>query len=82
MTPEQLLLELNAIFQEVFDDDDISINRESSSDDIDGWDSLANLRILVSIEQKYDVSFTAGEVAELYDVGMLIDSIIEKAQAA
>lgn len=75
--------ELNAIFCRVFYDDDIKISRESTSDDIDGWDSLSHLNLVVAVEKHFGIKFNNDEIAKWKNVGELYDSLtklIEKKQ--
>ena len=69
---------MNEVFTEVFDDEDISIQSETSSIDIDGWDSLAQIRLIVGIEQKFLISFSVDEITDLADVGEMSELILKK----
>tara|TARA_B110000263_G_C14987559_1_gene364498 strand:+ start:210 stop:431 length:222 start_codon:yes stop_codon:yes gene_type:complete len=69
---------MNEVFTEVFDDEDISIQPKTSSIDIDGWDSLAQIRLIVGIEQKFLISFTVDEITDLADVGEMSELILKK----
>ena len=66
------------IFHEVFDDEDIVIDESTNASCIDGWDSLAQIRLVVSIEKFFKINFTAHEVSLLENVGELLDLILEK----
>jgi acyl carrier protein len=72
------LSRLNEVFQDVFDDDEISINRETTAEDVEGWDSLMHVTLLINIEKAFGVKFTSSEVARLKSVGDLIDLIDAK----
>ena len=69
---------LNEVFQDVFDDDEISINRATTASDIEGWDSLMHVTLLINIEKAFGVKFTSSEVARLKSVGDLLDLIDAK----
>ncbi len=69
---------LTPVFRDVFDDDAVVITPATSADDIQGWDSLAHIRLVTSIERVLDVRFTAAEVAALENVGDLITLIFRK----
>ena len=69
---------LNGVFCEVFNDDAIMINRETTADDIEGWDSLSHMNLIVAVEMKFNIRFTGGEVQGLKNVGDLIDQINKK----
>ncbi|HOY32155.1 MAG TPA: acyl carrier protein [Bacteroidales bacterium] len=68
--------ELNAIFCKVFYDDDIKITRESTSDDIDGWDSLSHLNLVVAVEKHFNIKFSDAEIAKWKNVGEMYDSLV------
>ncbi len=70
---------LNAVFCEVFDDDAIRITRETTADDIEGWDSLSHMNLIVAVEMRFKLRFTGGEIQGLKNVGELIDLIAKKA---
>jgi acyl carrier protein len=69
--------ELQEIFRDLFDDDEIVLTDELSAKDIPGWDSLNNVKLLVRIEKKLGVRFSTGEVVALKNVGELI-ALIER----
>ena len=70
---------LTVVFRDVFDDDTIVIVPETTAKDIEGWDSLANIELLVAIEKRFSrVKFNTGEVANLRNVGELVAAIKRK----
>ena len=70
---------LTVVFRDVFDDDTIVIVHETTAKDIEGWDSLANIELLVAIEKRFSrVKFNTGEVANLRNVGELVAAIKRK----
>jgi acyl carrier protein len=69
---------LNQIFCEVFEDDDISITTEMTADDIDGWDSLSHVNLIVAIESKFNITFSRKELLTFKNVGDLMNSIRAK----
>ncbi|NTW33071.1 MAG: acyl carrier protein [Bacteroidetes bacterium] len=70
--------QLNAIFCKVFDDNDIKINKETTSNDIDGWDSLSHVNLVVSIEKGFGVRFKNAEILRWKNVGQMFETIEEK----
>jgi acyl carrier protein len=72
---------LNAVFQRVFQDDDLSVDRETSAKDVEDWDSVMHVTLLVNVEKAFQIKFTSAEVARLERVGDLIDLIEEKSSA-
>ena len=74
----ELLEKLNEIFREVFDDDDIRISPEMTANDVDGWDSLSHVNLIVAIESKFKITFTQKELLTFKNVGDLLNSIRSK----
>jgi acyl carrier protein len=70
--------ELNDIFKRVFDDDEIEIKPETTADDIDGWDSLSHVNLLLAIERHFKINFKTSEVISWKTVARMHDSIISK----
>ena len=67
---------LNPIFRDVFDDDELVIKANTSAKDIDGWDSLTHIRLVISIEKDFEIRFTASEISELENVGEMAELIV------
>jgi len=68
-----MLEELTPIFHEVFDDDSIVITRQITANDIDAWDSLSHMNMVMAVELKFGIRFALGELQTLKNVGDLID---------
>lgn len=69
---------LNGIFREVFDDSSLNIKRETTADDIDDWDSLSHLNLVIAVEMKFGVKFALGELQSLKNVGDMADLVDKK----
>ena len=69
---------LNSVFQDIFDDDDIEIVDETTSDDIEEWDSLMHITLVVSIEKEFGLKLNAAEVGALTNVGAMVDLLLER----
>lgn len=69
---------LNEIFCEVFDDDEIEISPEMTADDVDGWDSLSHINLIVTIEARFNIKFSQKELLTFKNVGELMASIESK----
>jgi len=69
---------LNEIFCEVFDDDEIELTPEMTADDVDGWDSLSHVNLIVTIETRFKIRFTQKELLTFKNVGDLMASIVSK----
>lgn len=78
MTREEVLKNLNEIFQDVFDDEDITVMESTTSDDIEDWDSLEHISLIASIESNFSIKFSMSEISGLKNVGAIVDLIISK----
>jgi acyl carrier protein len=82
MTDPELYVRLNDVFRQVLDDDSISLRPETTAEDVDGWDSMNHIFIVVEIEKRFGVKFQAAEMEELKNVGELAVLVHEKLGAA
>jgi acyl carrier protein len=69
---------LTTIFRDVFGEDHIVLRPESTAADVEGWDSLTHIRLVLSVERAFRVRFSAAEVAKLKNVGEFVESIRAK----
>lgn len=69
MTKEHVMIKLNRIFTEVFEDDNIVISDATNAKDIEDWDSLAHLQLIAAIEKDFKIHFTLGEINSFQNVG-------------
>ena len=67
---------LHPIFRDVFDDDELVVEAKTTANDIDGWDSLTHIRLVISIEKAFDLRFTAAEISDLENVGEMAELIV------
>ena len=74
----QIFEKLNFIFIDTFDDQTIKINNETSAKDIDQWDSLAQIRLVLAIQKEFNIEFTLNEVTSFQNVGDMINSMKQK----
>ena len=72
-------MRLTAVFHDVFNDDELVISRDTSAKNIENWDSLTHVTLIVKAEKEFGVRFTSAQVAGLQNVGELIDLIEQKA---
>ena len=69
------LARLNEVFRDVFEDDELSVTRQTTAKDIEGWDSLMHVTLLINVEKAFGVKFSSSEVANLKSVGDLSDLV-------
>jgi acyl carrier protein len=73
-----ILEKLNGVFTDVLDNDDIVINDSSTANDIEEWDSLTHIQLVVAIEKSFKVKFTTYEIQTWKNVGDMVNSIQAK----
>lgn len=77
-TTEEILAEVNEIFRDVLDSEDVKVTYESTADDIDEWDSLSHIQLVVAIEKHFKIRFTAAEINGFKNVGEMCEGISKK----
>lgn len=78
MNKTQVLAEVQEIFQDVLDNEDIELTAETVADDIEEWDSLSHIQLIVAIEKHFKIKFTSKEILSWKNVGEMIDCIATK----
>lgn len=76
---KQFLATLNEVFCEVFEDDDIVITEDTMADDIEEWDSLMHITLVLAVESEFNMKLKAAEVGKLDNVGALLDIMVDRA---
>jgi acyl carrier protein len=75
---EELLKKINYIFIDVLENEDILVEYETTSQDIEEWDSLNHISLVVSIEKSFNIQFTAQEIQNFKNVGEMCLGILDK----
>jgi acyl carrier protein len=78
MEDREIYEKLNGVFQNVFDDESIDLRPELTAKDVDGWDSLTHIRLLLTVEKAFSVKFSAAEIGNLKNVAELVELIKAK----
>lgn len=78
MEKQDILQAINTIFIDVLDDGNIKLNYETSADDVDDWDSLTHIQLVVAVEKHFKIRFTSQEIQRWKNVGEMIDCILTK----
>ncbi len=73
-----IMNEVQEIFRKVFDDDGLIISSRTTADDIEDWDSLTHMQLIVMLEKHYKIKFTTAEIKKAANVGELIEIILQK----
>jgi len=80
MDEPEIYARLAGIFQDVFDDDSIQVTPELSAKDVDGWDSLTHIRLILTVERAFKIKFSTSEIGKLENVSDLVRLIQARAQ--
>lgn len=71
------IIKLRNIFREIFDDDEILITNDTNRNDIEDWDSVAHVKLVLAIEEEFVIKLTTDEVASIKSVGEFV-KVIER----
>jgi acyl carrier protein len=75
MAREELLKQVNEIFVDILDDEDVMLDETTTANDVDEWDSLTHIHLVVAIEKHFKIRFTSKEIQSWNNVGEMLDSI-------
>lgn len=75
MSREEIFEIVQDIFRDVFDDDELEIVDSTNAEDIEDWDSLEHINLIINMEKKFSLKFNLKEVGELKNVGEMVDLI-------
>ena len=78
MNKEEVYERLNNVFRDVFDDESIIVKPETTSNDIEDWDSLEHINLIVAVENEFGIKFNMGEVTTMKNVGEMVDIILSR----
>lgn len=77
MSRKEVYNELNEVFKDIFDMENIELNDKTTSSDIEGWDSLTHISLISAVENKFGIDFSVSDVLNLENVGNLVDLILD-----
>lgn len=78
MERNEILKRVEEIFREELEIEDLELNDETTADDVEEWDSLSHIQLIVSIEKEFNLKFTSREIMSWANVGEMIDCIQKK----
>ena len=81
MTQTDIYAKLTSVFEDVLDIEDVQLTETTTADDIEEWDSLSHLQIIVKVEKSLGIKFKASEIGGFENVGQLVAAIEEKLAA-
>ena len=80
MDTREIFTRLNRVFQDVFDDDSISVTPNTTADDIEDWDSLEHITLISAVEREFRMKFKMGEISSMKNVGEMASIIQQRAK--
>lgn len=75
MEDPQIYALLAKVFQNVFDQESITVTSDLSAKEVDGWDSITHIRLMITVEKAFNIKFSAPEIGKLQNVGDLVKLI-------
>jgi len=78
MERSEILEKVNDVFIDTLDNEDIVLTYETTANDVDDWDSLNHIQLVVAIEKQFKIRFTSQEIQSWNSVGEMIDTIVKK----
>lgn len=78
MNRKEILSTVHEVFVDTLDNDEVRINESTKATDVDEWDSLTHIMLVVAIEKKFNIRFNSSEIQSWNNVGEMIDCIQEK----
>ena len=76
MQRNEVFERLNKVFREVFDDETITLNENTTAGDIDGWDSLTHINVIFAVQEEFDIKLSVKDIIAMKNVGSLVDIIL------
>ena len=78
MDKQQILNEITEIFRDVLDEEELTLTPATVATDVDGWDSLSHVMLVVAIEKHFKIRFTSKEIQSWKNVGEMVDCVAGK----
>ncbi|MBK7139327.1 MAG: acyl carrier protein [Bacteroidetes bacterium] len=75
MEEQEILSQVVAIFKEELDNEEIELTMESTAKDIEDWDSLSHIHLMVAIEKHFKIRFTSSEISNFKNVGEMVETV-------
>lgn len=78
MERNEVLTRLEEVFRNILDSETVNLTEKTTASDVDGWDSLTHIHLVVAIEKNFRIKFTSKEILSWKNVGEMMDSILKK----
>ena len=69
LSKDEIIERLDDVFRDVFDDDTLEVDENTTADDIEDWDSIEHITLIGAVEDEFKMRFKMGEVSGMIDVG-------------
>ena len=81
MKQEDILAGVAEVIRENFEDDTLKISADTTAADVPGWDSIAHIELMISVEDRFGIRFTTSESAAMKNVGQMVEFMSRRLQA-
>ena len=78
MERADIFSQIQTIFEDILDDEVITLGETTTADDVEGWDSLTHIQLVVAVEKHFKVKFKSKEILSWKNVGEMVDCIASK----
>ena len=75
MTSDEILQQVNGIFRDVLDNEGVVLERSTTARDVEDWDSLNNIQLVIAVERHFKVKFTSQQIRNWKNVGEMCDAL-------
>jgi acyl carrier protein len=72
----ELIEDVTAVVRSVFADDQISLTESTTAEDVDGWDSLMHLNVVIALEKRFGIRFSTAEISQMKEEGQNVGSLL------
>lgn len=72
-----ILSEVTEVMRDVFGDDEIVLTETTTAGDVDGWDSLMHLNLVIGLERQFKIRFSTAEIAQMKEAGQNIGTLVQ-----
>ncbi len=77
MTPDDILEKLTDVFRDIFDDDTLTLTRETMAQNIEEWDSLNQIKLILGCEKEFEIRLKPRRINALQNIGEMVDHLSE-----
>jgi acyl carrier protein len=78
MNKTEILRQVETIFKDILDEENIALTETTTANDVEGWDSLTHVQLVVAIEKHFKIKFSSKEILSWKNVGEMLDAIGSK----